>query len=106
MVEDYYVIMVWSEYVLYKVMVIVSIFMYVWIFYKVSDKCRIMWFRVIWGWFGVKDLFSDWYVMYVIFVFFVMVLFLGFIVIDVDYDGYFCSVLIGMIDESDYKFED
>lgn len=42
MVEDYYVIMVWSEYVLYKVMVIVSIFMYVWIFYKVSDKCRIM----------------------------------------------------------------
>lgn len=44
--------------------------------------------------------------MYATLAFFAMVLFLGFIVIDADHDGHFRSVLTGMTDESDYKFED
>lgn len=92
----YYGLMALSEHVSYQAMTMAAIFMYVWIFHRVSDRRRIMKLRVCKKRPGAKEPPSEWRVVYATVAFFSMLCLLGFLAIEADQGSHIWSALTEM----------
>jgi hypothetical protein len=93
---EYYALMAWEKHVPYQAMAMAAIFMYVWIFHRVSDRRRIMRLRVLKKRPGAKEPPSDWRVMYATVAFFSLLCLLGFLAIESDQGGDISRALTGI----------
>jgi hypothetical protein len=101
---EYYGLMAWSVHVPYQAMAMVAIFMYVWIFHRVSDRRRIMRLRVLKKRPGAKEPPSDWRVMYATVAFFSLLCLLGFLALEADQGGHIRRALTGMTARKDARW--